>query len=247
MPFRIVRRLIFLLLISVVTPLFTQAQCPQQLSNLPAAPELLGFRLGMSKEEIKARVPQTVFGRTDDFGVSKTTINPYFDSRIDKTKFEGVRSISLDLVDERLVSLWIGYDETFRVKTVDEFVKLISSSLRVTGQWSAWKGKGQQLKCTDFQVFVSTIAGGPTLRLLDFGAEELIAARRQAKEERDSATAVTASEEPTAEIVGDKQARVYYLATCQAARDISETNRVFFKSSEEAEKAGFKLAKVCQQ
>src|ERR1041384_4940669 len=107
------------------------AQCTKKLSELPAAPELLGFRLGMTKEQIKARVPQTVFGKADHFGVTKTTINPYFDPKIDKTQFEGVRSISLDLVDDRLTSLWIGFDETFKAHTVEEFVKLVSQSLQV--------------------------------------------------------------------------------------------------------------------
>src|ERR1041384_857481 len=89
------------------------AQCTKKLSELPAAPELLGFRLGMTKEQIKVHVPQTAFGKADHFGLIKTTINPYFDPKIDKTKFEGVRSISLDLVDDRLTSLWIGFDDTF--------------------------------------------------------------------------------------------------------------------------------------
>ena len=81
------------------------AQCSQKISDLPAAPELLGFHLGMTKDEVKGKVPQTVFPRADPFGVSKTTINPYFDKTIDKTKFEGVRSISLDLLDDHLTSL----------------------------------------------------------------------------------------------------------------------------------------------
>jgi hypothetical protein len=106
------------------------AQCTKKMSDLPAAPELLGFRLGMTRDQVKARVPQTVFGRADPFGVVKTTINPYFDPTIDKTKFEGVRSISLDLLDDRLTSLWIGFDETFKAHTAEEFVKLISQSHR---------------------------------------------------------------------------------------------------------------------
>src|SRR5262245_8120768 len=94
------------------------AQCTQKLSALPPAPKLLGFRLGMTKDEIKARIPHTRFGRADDFGVSKTTINPYFDETLDKTKFENVRSISLDMLDEHLTSLWIGYDETYNVQSL---------------------------------------------------------------------------------------------------------------------------------
>ena len=162
-------------------------QCTKKSAELPAAPELLGFQLGMTKEQIKAKVPQTKFGRTDHFGVSKTTINPYFDPSIDKTKFEGVRSISLDLLDERLTSLWIGFDETFKAQTIDEFVKLISQSLQLTGNWSSWRSRGQQLRCADFQLIVTTVAGGPSFRLLDTAAEDTVAERRQAKEEQDAA------------------------------------------------------------
>src|SRR5262245_9709333 len=124
------------ILLSFLLPLLAQtasAQCTKKLSELPAAPELLGFQLGMTKEQIKARVPQTKFGHADPFGVSKTTINPYFDPTIDKTKFEGVRSISLDVLDDKLTSLWIGFDETYKVHTPDEFVKVISKSLQLDG------------------------------------------------------------------------------------------------------------------
>src|SRR5215216_8038376 len=143
------RPVLFLLLLLLLAQ-SASAQCTKKLAELPAAPELLGFRLGMTKEQIKARVPQTEFGRTDPFGVSKTTINPYFDPKIDKTKFEGVRSISLDLVDDRLTSLWIGFDETFKAHTTEEFLKLISQSLGVDGNWSSWRARGQQLRCADF-------------------------------------------------------------------------------------------------
>ena len=235
------------LLFTLLTALSVSAQCTQKIATLPAAPELLGFHLGMTKEEIKARVPQTVFGRTDPFGVVKTTINPYFDPKIDQTKFEGVRSISLDLLDDRLTSLWIGYDENYKVKTVDEFVKQISQSLQVSGAWSSWRSRGQQLRCADFQLIVSTLAAGPSLRLVDVSAEDLVAARRQAKDEQDALAeaATTENGAQAPEIVADKQSKTYYPAACRPAKEIAEANRVTFKSREEAEKAGFKPAKNC--
>ena len=219
-------------------------QCTKKISELPAVPELLGFRLGMTKDEVKAYVPQTVFGRKDHFGVAKVTINPAFDPTIDKNKFPSVRSISLDLLDDRLTSIWIGYDETYKVQTVDEFEKIISDSLKVPQSWSAARGRGVQLNCADFQLQVSTVAGSPTLRLLDTAADDAVAARRQAKEEEDAAAENAATEEPT--ITGDKKAKVFYLRSCPPATEISEANKITFKTAEEAEKAGFKLAKGCQ-
>ena len=240
-------RAMFLPLLILLLASSASAQCTKKATELPAAPELLGFRLGMMKDEIKARVPQTIFGHTDPFGVSKTTINPYFDPKIDKTKFEGVRSISLDLLDDQLTSLWIGFDETFKVQTVDDLVKLLSQSLQVPNNWSSWRSRGQQLRCSDFQLIVMTIAGGPSFRLVDTAADDLIAGRRQAKEEQDSLAeaASSGSSETAKELIGDKQSKTYYPAGCQPPKPISENNKLNFKTAAEAEKAGFKAAKNC--
>jgi len=238
------RTILFPLLLLLLTQTVS-AQCTKKMSELPAAPELLGFRLGMTKEQIKARIPQTKFGGTDHFGVTKTTINPYFDETIDKSKLESVRSISLDLVDEKLTSIWIGFDETFKVHTAEEFVKLISQSLQVDGNWS-YKSRGQQLRCADFQLTVTTVAGGPSFRLVDIAADDLIAARRQAKEEQDSLAeaggGTTESPEP-AEIIADSKSKTYYPNGCLPAKEIA--NKITFKTTAEAEKAGFKAAKNC--
>jgi hypothetical protein len=160
-----------------------------------------------------------------------------------------VRSISLDLLDQKLTSLWIGYDENFKAKTVDEFVKLISQSLQLApADWSSWRVRGKQIRCADFQLIVTTVAGGPTLRVLDVAAEETVALRRQAKEEQDAAAeaagAAQATEEP--EIIADKKSKTYYIGACRPEKEIVEENKIVFKTTEEAEKAGFKLAKNCQ-
>jgi len=219
------------------------AQCTRKISELPPAPELAGFQLGMTKEQIKTRIPQSKFGHADPFGVSKTTINPYFDDTIDKTKFEGVRSISLDLLDDKLTSIWIGFDETYKVHTAEEFVKVISQSLQINGAWSSYRSKGQQLRCTDFQLLVTTVAGGPSFRLLDTSAEDLVAERRRAKEEADAAAEAAATDD--SEIIADKQSKAYYPNGCQPAKEIADANKVVFKTTAEAEKAGFKAAKNC--
>jgi hypothetical protein len=239
--------------LSLLTSLFAfislgaSAQCTQKIPDLPAVPELLGFRLGMTKEQVKALVPQTKFGRTDDFGVSKTTINPFFDSTIDKTKFVSVRSVSLDFLDEQLTSIWIGYDETYKVQVVDEFASAASQSLKLPNAWSPWKGRGKQMRCDGFQLTVSTVAGGPSFRLLDLSADDTIAERRAAKEERDAAAETAAESGPTedAAVAADNKTKTYYPNGCEAAKTISGDNLVVFKTAEEAEKAGFKIAKGC--
>lgn len=218
--------------------------CTVKLTELPLAGELKGFWVGMTTEQVKARVPQIVFGPTDQLGVAKTSINPAYDPRGDQSSFQDVRTVSLDFLDGRLVSLWIGYDRSFKWATVDDFAAGISRSLALPNSWSRWKLYGQQMRCTDFQLTVSLIGGSPSFRILDHGAEETLAARRQAQEDEESPQAEQ-SEEPR-EIVGVSNARIYYPASCGPVQGIAATNRVVFKTIAEAEKAGYKPAKRCE-
>ena len=217
-------------------------QCTVKLSELPESAELFGFHLGMTSEQLKAKVPQIVFGHTDDFGVSKTTINPDFDPRISKTAFVGVRTISFAFLDGRVSSLWLGYESSFKWQTVPGFVTGISQSLHLPDAWEPWKLRGSRIRCADFQLTVSTVAGGTSFHLIDDAAEQTIAARREAKDRE----ALAAQGEGEIEIIADKQSRVYYSGDCRPATELKETNRVLFKTKEEAEKAGYTAAKKCQ-
>ena len=218
-------------------------RCKAKLSELPAAGELKGFRVGMTMDQVKARVPQVVFRPPDLLGVSKTTINPFFDPRIDKSTFEGVRTVSLDFLDGLLTSLWIGYDSKAKWPAVDNFVQEISQTLQVPNSWTPWKSRGLQLRCADFEMTVTMVAGGPSFRIQDLTAEELLRSRREAQAEQEPAQEESNPEEEV--IFGDKNSKTYYSKDCQPAKTISEANLVFFKTKEEAEKSGFKLPKVC--
>ena len=231
----------FLILFCAIGCFAQENKCTLKLADLPAAPELFGFHLGMTTEQAKARVPQLDLGRVDPFGVSKTSINPDFVPRIDKASLNGVRTVSLDFLDGRLTSLWFGFDSTFKWTAVPDFVKGISNSLHLPDAWRPWKIRGQQLSCADFEMTVIIVAEGPSFRIIDQSAEETIAARRTAKEEQDSAT-----EEGAVAIVADKKSKIYFLDGCLPAEGIKEADRVAFDSREEAEKAGYKLAKNCQ-
>ncbi len=238
-------------LIVLICALSVSAQenrCSARLADLPRAPELFGFQMGMTEPEVKIRVPQVRFGKTSDFGLAKTSISPDYDPKIDKSSLNGVRTISLDLLDGRVSSLWFGYDGTFKWHTVSEFVEGISHSLRLPDAWSEFKVRGQQLKCADFSMTVTIVAEGPSFHIIDETAEKTVAQRREAKEEADS----TAEDEsatqaqPTASLIADREKKVYYAEGCLPRREIKETDRVVFKSREEAEKAGYKIAKNCE-
>ena len=232
-----------LLLMLVLTgPIAAQEHtCTAKLASLPQAPELRGFRLGMTPEQVKTRVPQVIFQHPDDLGLAKTSINPGFDPTIDKVSFADVRTVSLDFLDGHVTQLWIGFEDTFKWKTVDEFVKGISQALSVPDDWAS-KGRGRQLQCADFAMTVSPIAGAPSLRLVDLPAEELLVKRRQAK--ADAAEAAEAGSEGDS-IIGDSKSKTYYPGDCELLQAVGEKNRVRFDSAEDAEKAGYKRAKGC--
>jgi hypothetical protein len=216
--------------------------CTTKLADLKAAAELRGFHLGMTTEEVKVRVPQVAFGRKDDLGVSKTSISPDFDPRIDKTNFADVRTVSFDFLDGRLMTLWVGFDNTFKWKTVDDFVKGISDELALPDGWTI-KGRAQQIQCADFQLTVSPIGGAPSLRIADLTAEETILARRQAKE--DATTAAEAAGPEQHPVVGDARNKIYYPADCEALKTVPEKSRQSFESKGAAEQAGYKRAANC--
>jgi len=239
-PMQLVRLASLLILLCASLAPAQERQCTLKLAQLPDAPELVGFRMGMTKDQVKARIPQVIFGKTNSFGVSKTSINPDFDPRIDKSTFAGVRTVSLDFLDGRITSLWFGYDSSFKLHTVPDFIEEISRSLHLPDAWTPWKSRGQQLRCADFQMTVSIVAEGPSFRILDESAEETLTARREAEEE-------PGSEENSEAIVGDRQSKTYYSKGCHPANEIKEANRVIFNNSEDAEKAGYQLAKQCQQ
>jgi hypothetical protein len=228
--------LIATIFLALATATAQQPACKLKLGELPDAPELRGFRLGMTPDQVKAREPQVQFGRTDAFGVLKTSINPSFDPRFDKASFAGVRTISLDLLDGKLIVLWVGYDDTFKWQTIDDFTNGISKSLNLPPAWTAKRG-GRELTCDGFSVLVAMIAGSPSIRITDGPAQETIATRRE--------EAAAAAEAAAVAVVGDKRTKLYYPADCEAQQTIPEASRISFKDKDEAEKAGYKLARDC--
>jgi hypothetical protein len=89
------------------------------------------------------------------------------------------------------------------------------------------------------------VAEGPSFRLLDLSADDLIASRRAAKEEAEEASAAEESEE-TDSLIADKSSKTYYVADCVPNNLIADADRTSFKSVADAERAGYKKAKECR-
>lgn len=231
-----------LLVVAALSVLTVSAQgnCTITPAQLPAATELHGFRLGMSMEEVRLRVPPVIFGHMDQFGVTRTSINPAFDPRFDKAAFAGVRTISFTFLDGQLIELWIGYDNSFKWQKFDEFVAGISKALNLPATWQA-RGRGEEISCAGLRVSAAMLAGSPSLRLADTIAEQTVTSRKEAV-----ANMEEEAEANPSTLVGDKQSKLFYPAGCAGVDEVSAANRVIFKDIEAAQKAGYKLAKTCR-
>ncbi len=226
--------LIFLIALCAGGIASAQSNCSLKLAQLKDPPELLGFHVGMTLEQVAAREPLVQFGRPDEFGVIKTSINPHFDKRFDQTRYADVRTVSFDFLDGKLVQLWIGYEETFKWPTIDEFVTNFSKALDLSPTWPS-KRTGREINCDGFSIFASLIAAGPSIRITDDVAAGVIATRRE-----------EAAEAAENEVIANTRTKNYYPSDCAAREDIPVAVRIKFKNKEEAEKAGYKLAKDCQ-
>src|SRR5947209_20600842 len=141
--------LFLLVLISAAGVAAQETTCTLKLEQWLAAAELRGFRLGMTMDQVRARVPPFVFGHANQFGLSKTSINSDFDPKFDKASFEGVRTVSLSFLDGRLMVLWLGYDSSFKWHKVDDFVVGFSKAMNLLTT-SQGKGRRQQISCQGF-------------------------------------------------------------------------------------------------
>jgi hypothetical protein len=209
------------------------ATCSLKPDQLKEAPELFGFHLGMTLDQVKARSALIQFGPADNFGIIKTSISPHYEPRFDKTVFSDARTISFDFLDGKLVTLWIGFEETFKWPKLDEFVANLSKALEVPGRWPL-KRNGQQLTCDGFSLFASIIARGPSIRVMDEVAQSVIAERRE-----------EAAKAEETMVIGDNRTLTYYPADCAAKDEVPTLNRAIFKNKDYAEIAGYKLAKAC--
>ena len=174
---------IFLLALSINAQ---DNKCSLKISQLKTAPEFQGFYMGMTVDEVKKLVPTIPTGKADDLGMMKTSFSPRFDPKIDKTKFENMRTVSFEFLDGKVMDLWIGYTSEFKWATLDDFLLQMGGMLGLPPA-TTWQTKGMErrLECEDFQVSVSMIAAGPSIHLTDKTMKKTWEQRRTLKAEQE--------------------------------------------------------------
>lgn len=174
--------LIFAFIICCSLQLSAQEKCSLKLADLPTIAELRGFHLGMTVDEVRARVPNVQVRRADEFGFTTFNVFPDYESGIDKKAFEGVRSVTLEFVDGRASMVWVGYDKTFKWQTIEEFTAGVTAALKLPNAWRS-KFRTRVLDCADFTLTVIPVGESPSLKITDEAARQLLEQRRAAKEE----------------------------------------------------------------
>ncbi len=172
---------LILLMICASAAAAQDGKCTLKLAELAQPPELRGFHVGMTIEEVKTRLPKAQL-RADEFGFASLNIFPDYEAGIDKKSFEGVRTISLDFLDNRVTAVWIGYDKTFKWQTIDEFVQGITAALKLPNSWRT-KFRNRLVDCADFTIAVIPVGESPSVKITNDAARATLDQRKAAKEE----------------------------------------------------------------
>ena len=175
-------RVLLLMMVCAGAAVAQGDKCTLKLAELTTSPELRGFRVGMTLEEVRARLPKAQFPRADEFGFASMNVFPDYEQGIDKKSFEGVRTVSLEFMDDRVTAVWVGYDKTFKWQTIDEFVAGITPALKLPNLWRS-KFRNRVLDCADFTVAVIPVGESPSVKITSDAARALLDERKAAKEE----------------------------------------------------------------
>lgn len=103
--------------------------------TLEQAPELRGFKLGMTVTQARVKLPGVVFPKPDENGELTLFLTGTSLRKSDPAATGDVRNGVLTFFDGRLVSLGIGYGDSVKWDNVDEFVFTVAQSLGLPPIW----------------------------------------------------------------------------------------------------------------
>lgn len=153
---------------------------------------LRGFTLGMSEAEVRRRLPRlrVTAGR---YGLSSGTV--LFGGRAagPPPELKGVAGVAFTFMEGRVARILVGYDDSIRWDSLDEFVGRTAEALRLPKAWPAYRradnAPSRGLVCDDVSLvthFANPYAThkGPILTLEDRAAFEVFAQHVSAAEEQ---------------------------------------------------------------
>lgn len=137
-------------------------------------PKVRGLYLGMPSAEVTRLYPFLEKGQADEAGESMIFFNGDSGQRPPPVKeLEGVFSMTLDFIDDRLYHYWIYYDD-YEVRSMEEHARNISRALKLPYTWDR---KHWRIRCRDFSVY-AIVQGSAGLVVEDDQAVRLLYKRR---------------------------------------------------------------------
>jgi hypothetical protein len=157
-----------------------QAQAQACPLTIEQAPELRGFRLGMTTEQVMARVPG-IQVQQGSFGASDARLPP--SSGADAAAYKGIDNIYFGFLDGRLVNLVVSYDQSVHWKSSDQFAAKVSEFLKLPEDWRGTANPNQKvLTCAGFDVTVTAYPNAIRLAVPNYN--EVLSRRREQHEEK---------------------------------------------------------------
>lgn len=151
------------------------------------SPELRrGLRLGMNKEQVKARFKIIETEDTDGFGVAKLQLDPGHED----FKSEAVRDIAIELINEKIVSIRLVYNPLDSPTNYKEFTERLSKSFGLPQE--GWKPltngaivTGMLMQCAGFKISATLIGSKiPVVYMIGLEAEPTLTKRQEEREKR---------------------------------------------------------------
>lgn len=109
------------------------------------APEIGGFRLGMTQAEVRQLVPSIIISPANDLGVSNAALKSDAIARLTASSFfDGVEGIEIEFVDGRLSFIRVAYPVTNKWTSKDEFLSVMAPKFQLHQPWKPfydWQNK----------------------------------------------------------------------------------------------------------
>lgn len=165
--------------------------CPLKIES---APELRGFRIGMSIAEIKKRHPKFEPGEGDVdgyFGQSLWWTNAEL-AEVGPEDRAGATGIELGFLDSKLIQLKVKYDGFSEWGDIGKFTAVMIERLKLPSEgWEVVDPKTRKLKCTGFTIKIKLDPKqgqyeleAPSVVVVDDNAVSEVIARQKSRKER---------------------------------------------------------------
>lgn len=144
--------------------------------GVESAPEIRGLRLGMTLEQAKSHLPGLQV-KPSRFGLTTASLDYPYPVAARATGLEGVQSISLEFVDERLSKIGIMYSNSINWQTSRQFSERVAAALKLPDAWE----NGSNMRCEGF--YISVIPN--YISMSEVRPYEIIRQRRAEYEEKE--------------------------------------------------------------